>query len=75
MEKYLEQMAELMEEDEINPSDEITSFEAWDSLTSLSIIALADDEYGITLSANDILEAKTIEGLYNLIQSKKNNDI
>lgn len=75
MEKYLEQMAELMEEDSVNPSDEITSFEAWDSLTSLSIIALADDEYGITLSANDILEAKTIEGLYNLIQTKKNNGI
>ena len=72
MQEYLDQMAELMEEDEVNPSDEITSFEAWDSLTSLSIIAMADDEYGITLSANDILEAKTIEGLYDAIQTKKN---
>lgn len=71
MDNYLEQIAELLEEENVNPSDEFTSFDAWDSLTRLSIIALADDEYGVTISAQDILDAKTIEGLYALIQSKK----
>lgn len=64
-------MAELLEVDSVNPQDEITSFEAWDSLTSLSIIALADDEFSVTITAQDILNAKTLEGLYQLIQSKK----
>ncbi len=64
-------MAELLEVDSVNPQDEITSFDAWDSLTSLSIIALVDDEFSVTISAQDILYAKTIEGLYQLIQSKK----
>lgn len=64
-------MAELLEVDSVNAQDEITSFDAWDSLTSLSIIALCDDEYSVTISAQDILNAKTIEGLYLLIQSKK----
>lgn len=64
-------MIELLEVDSVNPQDEITSFDAWDSLTSLSIIALADDEYSITITAKDILNAKTIEGLYQLILSKK----
>lgn len=73
MEKFLIQIAELLEVDSLNIQDEITSFEAWDSLTRLSIIALADDEYGVTISAKDILDAKTIEGLYKLIQSKKSN--
>lgn len=64
------QMAELLEVDSVNAQDEITSFEAWDSLTRLSIIALADDEYSVTISAQDILNAKTVAGLYQLIQSK-----
>ena len=64
-------MAELLEVESVNPQDEITSFDAWDSLTRLSIIALADDEYSVTISAQDILNAKTIEGLYQFIQSKK----
>lgn len=71
MENFLEQMAELFEVDEVNLQDEVISFDAWDSLTGLSIIALADDEYGVTITANDILEAKTIEGLYELFNSKK----
>ncbi len=64
-------MAELLEVDSVSAQDEITSFEAWDSLTSLSIIAMTDDEYSVTISAQDILNAKTIEGLYQLIQSRK----
>jgi acyl carrier protein len=71
MENFLNQMAELLEVDSVDAQDEITSFDAWDSLTSLSIIAFADDEYSITISAQDILNANTIEGLYQLIQSKE----
>ncbi len=71
METFLNQMAELLEVDSVSPQDEITSFDAWDSLTSLSIIALADEEYAVTITAQDILNAKSIEGLYQFIQSKK----
>jgi acyl carrier protein len=71
MENFLEQMAELFEVDEVNLHDEVISFDAWDSLTGLSIIALADDEYEITITADDILEAKTIEGLYALFNKNK----
>jgi acyl carrier protein len=71
MDEFIEQMAELLEEDKVNAADEITSFDAWDSLTSLSIIALVGDEYGVSISAKDILESKSIGGLYKLIQSRK----
>ena len=67
MENFLEQMAELFEVDSVNLQDEITSFEEWDSLTGLSIIALADDEYNTSITVSQILEAKTIEGLYILL--------
>jgi acyl carrier protein len=71
MENFLEQMAELFEVDKVKFQDEIVSLDAWDSLTGLSIIALADDEYGVTITGDDILEAKTIEGLYELFNKKK----
>lgn len=72
MENFLEQMAEIMEVDTVNPTDELTSFEAWDSLTTLSIIALADDDFQVSLTNAEIAEAKTIEGLHQLILSKQN---
>jgi acyl carrier protein len=71
MENFLEQMAELFEVDQVKFQDEIVSFDAWDSLTGLSIIALADDEYGVTITGDDILEAKTIAGLHELFNKKK----
>jgi acyl carrier protein len=70
MEKFIENITELLEEDSVNLSDQLTSFEAWDSLTILSIIAYTDEEYSISLSADEINSAKTIEGLFNLIQTK-----
>ncbi|MFK7049196.1 hypothetical protein FLACOL_00850 [Flavobacterium columnare] len=71
MENFLEQMAEIMEVDSVKKEDAIQSFEAWDSLATLSIIALADEEYGVSLVNQEIIDSNTIEGLYNLIQSKK----
>lgn len=72
MEDFLEQMAEIMEVETVNPSDELTSFDAWDSLTTLSIIALADDDFQVSLTNAEITESKTVEGLYKLILSKQN---
>lgn len=71
MDSYLEEMAEILEEDSVNYSDELASFEAWDSLTVLSIIAHCDAEYGVTLSAEEIDNSETVQGLKDLIDSKK----
>lgn len=71
MENFLEKVAELMEEDQVNLTDELESFDAWDSLTVLSLIAMSDEDYGVTLSAADVQNAKTIGGLHELILSKK----
>jgi acyl carrier protein len=69
MDAFLEKMAELLEEDTVNPADELTSFEAWDSLTMLSIIALADEDFNKTVSAKQVQDAGTIQGLYDLLSA------
>lgn len=70
MEGFLEEIAEILEVDSVELSDELNSFEAWDSLTVLSIIAYCDSDYGVALSAEEVDESGTILGLKELIESK-----
>jgi len=71
MELFFEQMAEIFEVDSLKPTDVLTEFDAWESLTQLSIIVLASDIYGVTISATELRNAITVEGVYRLIESKK----
>ena len=70
MEDYILLIAEILEEDTVELSDELQSFDAWDSLTILSIIAFCDSEYNAQLSAEDIENSDTVLGLRELIESK-----
>lgn len=70
MENFESSMAELLEEESVMLSDELQSFDAWDSLTVLSIIAFCDSEYNVPLSAEEIDNSVTLLGLKELIESK-----
>lgn len=70
MENFKAEMAELLEVDNVELTDELSSFECWDSLTILSIIALAGEKYNVTLSAAEINKSQTVGGLKELIKLK-----
>jgi acyl carrier protein len=70
MEKFENGIAELLEVDSVNESDKLEDFEVWDSLTVLSIIAFIDENYSVSIFANELAEAKTVGGLKNLVQAK-----
>ena len=55
---------------EFTPETEFKALDEWSSLAALSIIAMIDDEYDITIKGNDIREAETIEDLFNSVKSK-----
>ena len=42
----------------------------WSSLIALSVIAMADEEYEVTLKGDDIRNANTVEDLFNTVKSK-----
>ena len=71
MDEFLEQIAEILEEEQVSLNDKLIDFDAWDSLTQLSIISLADEKYGVTISAAEIREVETIEGVKQLIENRK----
>lgn len=54
----------------LTPETEFKQLEDWNSLVALSVIAMVDEEYDVTLKGNDITGAKTIEDLFNTVQSK-----
>lgn len=54
----------------LTPETEFKTLEDWNSLVALSVIAMIDEEYDVTLKGNDITGAKTIEDLFNTVQSK-----
>ena len=65
--ELLEQLAEILEEDIVNETDELIGFDEWDSLTSLSIIALADSDYNTKITNNDIKSFVRIKDIVDFI--------
>ena len=70
MENFESSIAELLEEESVVLSDELQSFEAWDSLTVLSIIAFCDWENEVSWCRTNLDNSDTILGLRELIESK-----
>ena len=42
----------------------------WSSLIALSVIAMVDEEYDITIKGDDIRNSNTIEDLFNAVKCK-----
>lgn len=68
MEKeFIAKLKEILEiEDrELNLSDEFRTYDEWDSLAYLSVIALLDEEYEIQMEEADFKKLRTVSDLYN----------
>jgi acyl carrier protein len=70
MNSFYEKMAEILEVDQVNPGDEITSFDNWDSLGVLSILAYADSEFGVTVTGEEIAGMRVVGELEKLIEQR-----
>ena len=70
MENFETTIAEILEVESVNLTDSLSSFDAWDSLSILSIIAYCDEEFKVALSSDEINNSETIGGLKELINSK-----
>jgi acyl carrier protein len=66
-EKLLEKIAEILEVEAITDQEELNSFDEWDSLTALSIIALVDSDYNKTLSNDQLKQFETVGDLVTFI--------
>lgn len=67
---FLNDLAEILEEDSVNETNVLADFDAWDSLSVLSIIAYASEHYKMQLKKEDIRSMKTVGDLMTLFESK-----
>jgi acyl carrier protein len=72
-EKFIKLLQEAfeMEDGSINMNDNFKEFPEWGSLSRLSLIAMLDDEFDITIEDEVFKTLITIEDLFNEVVKRK----
>jgi len=52
------------------PETKFKELEEWSSLIALTVIAMVDEEYDVTLKGDDIRNSNTIDDLFNIVKAK-----
>jgi acyl carrier protein len=74
LEEFVKSFAKQFENTDpslIEAATDFKNLDEWDSLVALSVIALADEEFGVTLTGDDIRNATTVTDLYTRINALK----
>lgn len=53
------------------PETVFHDLDEWSSLIGLSLIAMIDDEYDVTIKGDELRAAKTVADVFELVKSKK----
>lgn len=72
--EFIENFAAQFDDTDANVFTAETEFhelDEWSSLIALSLIAMVDEEYDVTLKGDDIKSAVTVQDLFNTVKSKK----
>ena len=73
LKQFIENFADQFDDTDASVFTAETAFrdlDEWSSLIALSIIAMVDEEYEVTLKGDDVRSATTIEDLYNIVKSR-----
>ena len=71
--EFIEKFAEIFDDTDVSiltPETKFRELDEWSSLSALGVIALADEEFDVELSGNEMRQATTIQELFDLISSK-----
>ncbi len=71
MEKLIQQMIEIFEVDQVNPDDVLRSYDLWDSLSVISLVAAVDEDYGVTMDADDLADIVTAADLFAFVEARR----
>ena len=60
-----------LENENVSLTDHLSSYESWDSLGRLSLIALIDESFDIQLSDEEFNSFETVDDLYKALVERK----
>jgi len=66
----VEEEFEDMEPGKLSPESVLKDHFTWDSINALIFIAHVNVEYDVVITADDLINALTIQELYNLVSTK-----
>ena len=55
---------------EIQADTVFKELDEWSSLIALSVIAMVDEEYDVTIKGDDVRGSETVEDLFNIVKSR-----
>ena len=70
---FIQNFADQFDDTELSafaPNTKFRDLKEWSSIIALSIIAMIDEEYEVTLKGDEMKSAQTIEELFNIVKSK-----
>jgi acyl carrier protein len=70
MDKIINSISDILEVEDLDVTKKFTDYEEWDSLSCLSVLALLDSEYHITMTAKELRSYPSIEAFCKDILSK-----
>ena len=73
IEEFIENFANQFDDtdaSEIQASTVFKELDEWSSLIALSVIAMVDEEYDVTIKGDDIRNSGTVEDLFNAVKAK-----
>lgn len=71
--EFIQNFADQFDEteaSEFTPETVFHDLDEYSSLIALSIIAMVDEEYDVTLKGDDMRSAVTIQDLFNIVEKK-----
>lgn len=71
MDPFFQRAAEILEIETISEDLVLRDCEAWDSLTALSLVAMIDKFYKVTISADELIRSVTAGDLHRLVVEKQ----
>lgn len=69
--EFYQRLAEILDVEEVKPENVLKDFDVWDSLAVLSVLAMTDAKYGVSVKAEEIRSVVTASDLANLVEAKQ----
>ena len=70
---FLKNFADILDDTDADLITQETVFrdlDEWNSLTALSLIAMADEEYDVKLTGDDIKSSNSLNDIFEIIKNK-----
>ena len=61
MEKLVNKLSEILEVEDLDITKKFNDYDEWDSLTSLSVLAMLNSDYNISMTFKEIASFESIE--------------